>query len=55
MEGGTPGDAIEKTELIGGESKGGEDFEVKFFQRLRRDVSDFIVEARTPAEDAPTG
>ena len=39
-------------ELIEGQAKGDENFEVEFREWLRGGGGDFVVEARTPAEDA---
>jgi hypothetical protein len=52
VEGGAFRNAIERAELVEGEAKGDENFEVEFGERLGRGLGDFGIEARAPAEDS---
>src|SRR5215475_9308369 len=49
---GACGNASEMAELVEREAKSDENFEIEFRKRLRRCVGDFLVEARTPADDS---
>ncbi len=52
VESGALRNAIEPAELIEGEAQGDENFEFEFGKGLRGGGGDFVVQARTPAENA---